>query len=110
MPSQGDARPLGNLSSTYLLNKADLTDEQKLQLALARRQCWLRAAQTAAILAVPAYAITVAAAKLAPRRTPKGAPLFVPLTFALVGSCVGSHLGAVEGAPMAAAALRARKT
>ena len=35
---RGDA--LGNLSSTYLLARTNLSDAEKLQVALCRRQCW----------------------------------------------------------------------
>ena len=46
----------GNLSSTYLLARTNLSDEQKLQVALCRRQCWLRAAQLAPVGALASYA------------------------------------------------------
>ncbi|KAL1511647.1 hypothetical protein AB1Y20_004939 [Prymnesium parvum] len=68
------------LSQTHplLLAGSGLDDEQKLQVALCRRQLWLRAAQFGPALAAAAYA-AVALLQRAGLRLPRGSLYAAPL-------------------------------
>ena len=108
-PSSGSARtssPTGNLSSTYLLSRSNLTDEQKLQVALCRRQCWIRGAQFGGLSVLGGYAGCIILGALAPRALPRGAKTAVPLVAGVVGLCVGSYYGGMEARPFMVDALR----
>ena len=108
-PSSGRARtssPTGNLSSTYLLSRSNLTDEQKLQVALCRRQCWIRGAQFGGLSVLGGYAGCIILGALAPRALPRGAKTAVPLVAGVVGLCVGSYYGGMEARPFMVDALR----
>ena len=98
--------PTGNLSSTYLLSRSNLTDEQKLQVALCRRQCWIRAAQLGGLSVLGGYAGCIILGALAPRALPRGAKTAVPLVAGVVGLCVGSYYGGMEARPFMVDALR----
>eukprot|EP00965_Chrysotila_dentata_P207210 6183988-Pleurochrysis_carterae.AAC.1 len=98
-------RPTGNLSSTYLLAGTKLSDEEKLQVALCRRQCWRRAAQTATLAAPVSYAAVVIYEAIATTHLPRGSRIAVPLGAAIFGSWAGSIYGAREGASFMAAIL-----
>ena len=108
-PSSGTARSsshTGNLSSTYLLSRSNLTDEQKLQVALCRRQCWIRGAQFGGLSVLGGYAGCIILGALAPRALPRGAKTAVPLVAGVVGLCVGSYYGGMEARPFMVDALR----
>ena len=94
----------GNLSSTYLLAKTNLNDEQKLQLALCRRQCWVRAWQFGVAAFVLSCPLTAALSKTF--KLPRAAPFTVPVACTIVAMTYGSYYGGKEGAPMAVAAIR----
>ena len=98
--------PTGNLSSTYLLSRSNLTDEQKLQVALCRRQCWVRGAQFGGLSVLGGYAGCIILGALAPRALPRGAKTAVPLVAGVVGLCVGSYYGGMEARPFMVDALR----
>ena len=111
--SGSSSRPTGNLSSTYLLSRSNLNDEQKLQVALARRQCWVRAFQAAPLAALVGYAACVlvdgSPALLRLLRVPhlpRGSKIAVPLGAGIVGMTTGAFLGGREGKPMMNLALR----
>ena len=101
------AAPTGNLSSTYLLAGTELSDEQKLQVALCRRQCWLRAFQAGPTAALCSYAaVVLAEATRAAPWVPRGSRTAAPLAGLLGGLTVGAYLGGKEARPMMEAALR----
>ena len=107
--TSGSARtssPTGNLSSTYLLSRSNLTDEQKLQVALCRRQCWIRAAQFGGLSVLGGYAGCIILGALAPRALPRGAKTAVPLVAGVAGMALGSYYGGMEARPFMVDALR----
>ena len=101
-------KPVGNLSSTYLLSRTDLTDEQKLQVALCRRQCWIRAAQGGPACALLAYSGAVVYDAVATQKLPRNSRLGAIFGGAIFGATIGSYIGGKEGVPMMAAALSTR--
>jgi len=92
----GQPNPSGNLSSTYLLSRAGLTDDQKLRVALARRQCWVRAAQAGSISLVVGYSACVIAGKFV--KLPRHTLTMAPLCIGLSGYFLGAWYGGTEGA------------
>ena len=105
-PASSSTPHTGNLSSTYLLSRSNLTDEQKLQVALCRRQCWIRGAQFGGLSVLGGYAGCIILGALAPRALPRGAKTAVPLVAGVVGLCVGSYYGGMEARPFMVDALR----
>ena len=105
-PASSSTPHTGNLSSTYLLSRANLSDEQKLQVALCRRQCWIRGAQFGGLSVLGGYAGCIILGALAPRALPRGAKTAVPLVAGVVGLCVGSYYGGMEARPFMVDALR----
>ena len=101
-------RHVGNLSSTYLLARTDLTDEQKLQVALCRRQCWIRAAQAGPLCALAAYSSAVVYDAVAAQKLPRNSRTLALFTGGIIGATLGSYMGGKEGAPMMTAALATR--
>lgn len=98
--------PTGNLSSTYLLSGTDLSDEQKLQVALCRRQCWIRAFQLGPLSALVSYAaVVLAEGSRFASRLPRGSRTAAPLAGLIGGMTIGSYLGGLEGKPMMVSAL-----
>ena len=93
---------------SYVLATSGLDPEQKLQVALCRRQAWLRATQFAPAAMLWSYAaiVLVEAAKLV--KLPRGSRTAVPLGAAVVGGTIGAYYGGREGKPMMNAALSAR--
>ena len=88
---------VGNPSSTYLLSRTNLTDDEKFRVALARRQCWIRACQFGGLSLIVAYsacAITAGFVKL-PRHSLTAVPLSVGLSCYFLGACYGSTEGAL---------------
>lgn len=111
----GPTRGPGNLSSTYLLSRSSLNDEQKLQVALCRRQCWLRAFQLGPIAALCGYAGCILLdgtpsllRLLRLTRLPRGSRLGVPLGAGIVGLTLGAYLGGREGKGVMNQVLRAK--
>jgi hypothetical protein len=92
----------------FMLANSGLDNEQKLQVALCRRQAWLRAAQLAPTLALWSYAACVLTEHSGLARLPRGSRTAVPLGAAVVGGVLGSYYGGLEGKPMMNAALIAR--
>merc|ERR1712129_676973 len=97
----------------YVLASTNLDAEQKLQVALARRQCWVRAFQLGPILGLLSYStcVLVEATGLVklPRGSRTGVRTAVPLGFCALGMTLGAYLGGCEGKPMMNAALRERE-
>ena len=102
----GDATPSADNVPKFVLANSGLSDEQKLQVALARRQCWVRAAQFGPTLALWSYAGCLIAERAV--KLPKGSRTAVPLAACLVGMVAGSYYGGLEGKPMMNEALMAR--
>ena len=96
--------PHGNLSSTYLLSRTNLTDEQKLQVALCRRQCWLRAFQAGPVAAICGYGACVLLEMQV--RRPRGSRTVAPLCAGILGMVVGAYAGGREGKATLNMALR----
>jgi|TARA_B100000513_G_scaffold180416_1_gene98875 hypothetical protein len=103
--AEAKSKHVGNLSSTYLLAGAGLSDEQKLQVALCRRQCWIRAAQCSVVATVTSYAALLLARSTRALKPPHGSLLYVPLSLGVLGGYLGSVWGGHEGAAMMAATL-----
>ena len=104
MSSSGRA---GNLShvpapSAYLLSRTNLSHEEKLQVALCRRQCWVRATQAASLAAPCAYAAVVVYDTLALARLPRGSRAAAPLGAAVLFGYLGAIAGGREGAAVMA--------
>lgn len=95
---------------SYVLATSGLDNEQKLQVALCRRQAWVRAAQAAPTLSLWAYAccVLVDSSKLVGRIS-KNTKLAATLCGFFAGGSLGSFYGGMEGKPMMNAALAARK-
>lgn len=93
---------------SYVLATSGLDNEQKLQVALCRRQAWLRATQAAPMMALWAYAgcILLDASKLV--QVSKNVRMAAPISGAIVGATLGSYFGGLEGKPMMNAALESR--
>lgn len=91
-------RPGSNISSTYLLARTDLSDDEKLRVALARRQCWIRASQAGGVSVLVSYSATAIASKFV--RLPRHSLLMVPLCTGLTGYFLGAWYGGTEGAAM----------
>ena len=92
----------------YVLANSGLDQEQKLHVALTRRQAWLRAAQLAPTLALWGYAACVLVDATGLTKLPRGSRTAVPLGAAVVGGVLGSYWGGLEGKPFMNAALMAR--
>ena len=93
---------------SYVLANSGLDNEQKLMVALCRRQAWLRAAQGGPLLALWTYAGVVLFEAVG-RKLPHGTRMAAPLTAAVVGSTLGAYYGGLEGKPFMQAALLARQ-
>lgn len=93
---------------SYVLANSGLDNEQKLMVALCRRQAWVRAAQGGPLFALWTYAGVVLYEAVGPK-LPKGTRLAAPLTAAVVGSTLGAYYGGLEGKPFMQASLMARK-
>ena len=102
----GSSTPSAENVPKFVLANSGLDDEQKLQVALARRQCWVRAAQFGPTLALWSYAGCVLAERVV--QLPRGSRAAVPLAACLVGMTAGSYYGGLEGKPMMIDALLAR--
>lgn len=106
--SVGEApRSAANVPS-YVLATSGLDNEQKLQVALCRRQAWLRAFQLGPTLALWTYAGCVLLEASKWTKLPRGTKMAAPLVAAVVGATFGSYYGGLEGKPMMNAALTAR--
>ena len=105
-PASSSTPRTGNLSSTYLLSRSNLTDEQKLQVALCRRQCWVRGAQFGGLSVLGGYAGCIILGALAPRALPRGSRTAVPLVAGVAGMALGSYYGGMEARPFMVDALR----
>ena len=92
----------------YVLANSGLDNEQKLSVALCRRQAWLRAAQAAPTLALWTYATCVLVEHAGLAKLPRGSRTAAPLVAAVVGGTIGAYWGGLEGKPMMNAALAAR--
>jgi hypothetical protein len=92
----------------FMLAQTGLDNEQKLQVALCRRQAWLRAFQLGPTLALWTYAgcVMLEASKLI--KLPKGTRQGASLAAAVGGMTLGAYLGGTEGKPTMNAALRAK--
>ena len=88
------------------LDRTELSDEQKLQVALCRRQCWVRAYQLGGLSMLLSYAGTLIVASYVIKGLPRGSRYAVPLGGAIAGMSFGAYLGGKEGAPYMAAAIR----
>ena len=93
----------------FMLANSGLDNEQKLQVALCRRQSWLRAFQCGPMFALWSYAGCVLVEAARPGRLPRGTRQAVPLAAAVCGMTVGAYVGGNEGKPMMNAALAARQ-
>lgn len=102
---EAKSKHVGNLSSTYLLAGAGLSDEQKLQIALCRRQCWIRAAQCSVVAGVTSYAALLIGRSTKLFKAPRGSLSYVPLSLGVLGGYLGSVWGGREGSAMMAAVL-----
>ena len=103
----------GNLVSadnvpSYVLANSGLDAEQKLHVALCRRQAWLRASQFAPTLALWTYATCVLVESAGLAKLPRGSRTAAPLVAAVLGGSLGAYWGGLEGKPMMNAALAAR--
>ena len=92
----------------YVLANSGLSDEQKLSVALCRRQAWLRALQFAPLAALWSYASVVLVESSGLKKFPRGSRTAVPLCAAIFGATFGSYYGGLEGKPMMNAALWAK--
>ena len=104
----GDKRSAANVPS-YVLATSGLDNEQKLQVALCRRQAWLRAFQFAPTLALWTYGAVVLIDASGVAKLPRGSRMAAPLAAAVIGATAGSYYGGLEGKPMMNAALEARQ-
>jgi hypothetical protein len=102
-----DGRRAANVPK-YVLANSGLDNEQKLQVALCRRQAWLRAAQCAPLAALWSYAACVLIDSSGYLRLPRGSRTAAPLGAAVIGASVGAYYGGLEGKPLMNAALVAR--
>ena len=84
--------------SPLILYNTSLDDEQKLQVALCRRQCWKRGAQLSVFGCVTSYALVVVVEALRCRPFPRGTRWMAPLGSTLFCGYIGSYLGGREGA------------
>ena len=91
----------------YVLANSGLDQEQKLQVALCRRQAWLRASQYAPMAALWSYAACVLTEHSGLAKLPRGSRTGVPLAAAVIGGTLGAYVGGLEGKPMMNAALMA---
>lgn len=105
-----DYRPVqaANVPS-YVLANSGLSNEQKLEVALCRRQSWLRAFQLAPTLALLAYSGCVLVEGLGVAKLPRGTRMGAPLGMAVVGATVGAYYGGLERKPLMNAALLSRQ-
>lgn len=94
-----------NISSTYLLARTSLSDEEKLQVALCRRQCWIRACQLGFVGGPCAYAAVIIYEALAKQRLPRGSRAGIPLGATIFFAYVGAYVGGREGSAMMAEVL-----
>ena len=90
----------------YVLANSGLSDEQKLSVALCRRQAWLRATQFAPFAALWSYAGIVLVESAGWKKFPRGSRTAAPLCAAIFGATFGAYYGGLEGKPMMNAALR----
>ena len=93
---------------SFMLANSGLDNEQKLQVALCRRQAWLRAVQFAPMAMLWSYAACVLTEASGLAKLPRGSRYGVPLGAAVLGASVGAYYGGLEGKPMMNAALVAR--
>ena len=96
MPPEAGPPPVGNISSTYLLARTDLSDDEKLRVALARRQCWIRAVQFGAASMLLSYSAVAVAKRFV--KLPRNSLTAVPLITGLASYTLGASYGAGEGA------------
>ena len=94
---------------SYVLATSGLDNEQKLQVALCRRQAWLRAAQAAPTLALWSYAACVLAESSGLAKLPRGTHFGVTIGAAVIGATAGAYYGGLEGKPMMNQALLSRQ-
>jgi len=90
--------PAVSVSKTHpmMLAGTGLDDEQKLQVALCRRQAWVRAAQAGPLLGFCCYAVAVVADRTRLGPLPRGSRFAAPLAGCVVGMMVGSFVGGSE--------------
>ena len=90
-----------SVSKTHplMLAGTGLDDEQKLQIALCRRQSWVRAAQLGPLLGLGAYTVAalVDATRIGP--LPRGSRAAAPMVGCVVGMVLGSYYGGMELKP-----------
>lgn len=92
----------------YVLANSGLDAEQKLSVALCRRQAWLRALQFGPLAMLWSYAGIVLVESAGLTKLPRGSRTAGPLGAAVFGATVGAYYGGLEGKPMMNAALTAR--
>ena len=102
------AQPTAENVPKFMLASTNLDAEQKLQVALCRRQAWIRAAQLGPTLALCGYSACVMTEAAGLAKLPRGSKTAVPLGLFVVGMTVGSYLGGLEGKPTMNAALLAK--
>ena len=104
------ARSQPSISETHplILAGTGLNDEQKLQVALCRRQAWVRAAQLGPLVAACGYMTCVIADRTRLGPLPRGSRSAVPLAGFVAGMTIGSYLGGVERREMMQRALLER--
>lgn len=109
MPFLGGAeQPTAANVPSFVLAATNLDAEQKLQVALCRRQAWTRAAQFGPTLALCGYSACVLTEASGLAKLPRGSKLGVPLGLFVVGMTVGAYVGMTEGKPTMNAALLAK--
>lgn len=93
---------------SFVLAATGLDAEQKLQVALCRRQAWVRAAQLGPTLALCGYSACVLTEATGLAKLPRGSKLAVPLAGFVVGMTAGAYFGMMEGKPTMNAALMSK--
>lgn len=90
---------------SFMLANSGLDNEQKLQVALCRRQAWLRAVQLGPAAMLWSYAACVLTDASGLAKLPRGSRTAVPLGAGVLGATLGAYWGGLEGKPMMNAAL-----
>ena len=101
-------QPRAENMPSFVLAATGLDAEQKLQVALCRRQAWVRAAQLGPTLALCGYSACVLTEAMGLAKLPRGSKMAAPLAGFVVGMTVGAYFGMMEGKPMMNAALMAK--
>ncbi|KAL3912976.1 MAG: hypothetical protein SGPRY_008148 [Prymnesium sp.] len=100
------ATPQISRTHPMLLSATGLDDNQKLQVALCRRQSWLRASQLGPGLGMLGYLAVVIVENTGLGRFPRGTRMAAPLVGCVMGMSVGAYVGGRELKPQMNQALQ----